>query len=213
MGTGQDHEYAVLGGFNRSRVGRYLFAVAATLSTAAVSALAVVTALLHKYGLSEGVPHVLLSVVSVGMIYLGLYWVFDRFAWRLPIVGSLLRVPDISGEWSVEGQTLNADKSPSFTWSGTIIIRQSWDKIRLRQTTAQSGSDSVAAALQWDDIDGCRLLYHYRNDPNLNEKDLYPHHGFGELTFAKDRQSARGEYFNGRGRNTFGLMTLTRLKR
>ena len=32
----------------------------------------------------------------------------------------------------------------------------------------------------------------------------------GDLNFARDLKSAEGEYFNGHGRNTFGLMNLRR---
>ena len=76
--------------------------------------------------------------------------------------------------------------------------------------TSQSGSNSISAALVWDDIDGYVLLYHYQNDPKLGETELRAHRGFAEITFHKDLRSGEGEYFNGHGRNTFGRMRLTK---
>ena len=116
----------------------------------------------------------------------------------------------MSGDWICKGQTLNPDGTPSYDWDGTITIIQSWDKLRVRLKTTQSGSNSITAALIWDEADGYRLLYNYRNDPKIGEADLKSHLGFAELTFDKDRTSADGEYFNGHGRFTFGTMHLVR---
>jgi hypothetical protein len=53
-------------------------------------------------------------------------------------------------------------------------------------------------------------MYHYRNEPRAGERDLTAHHGFAEVTFSADLQTATGDYFNGRGRNTFGTMSWTK---
>lgn len=204
------HEYAVLGGFNRAKVGRYIFAAAAALSSLIVFVLLSFVVILKKYGLATGLPPIVMSFVSAGAVYAALYWLFNRHGWRLPVVSKFLRVPDLSGQWICEGQTLNPDKSLGNQWQGEVTIRQSWDKIRVRLKTAQSGSNSVAAALHWDEIDGYKLLYHYRNEPKIGEVELRPHHGFAELTFSKDGKSASGEYFNGIGRFTFGTLDLKR---
>lgn len=205
----QDHEYAVLGGINRARVGRYIFAAAAALSTVLLAALASLNVLLQRLGWPE-VPSGLASLLAVATLYLALYWLFNRFAWRVPFVSNLLRVPDIAGIWRCEGKALNPDTSLKQYWEAKITIVQTFDKIRLRLQSPQSGSNSLAAALHWDDIDGYKLLYHYRNDPRIGEAELQPHHGFAEIVFSKDRKTASGEYFNGRGRMTFGTMQLTR---
>jgi len=62
----------------------------------------------------------------------------------------------------------------------------------------------------YDAADGFRLLYNYKNDPNIEEPELAPHRGSAELTFSSDLKAASGEYFNGHGRYTFGTMKLTR---
>jgi SMODS-associating 2TM, beta-strand rich effector domain len=139
-----------------------------------------------------------------------LYWVFDRFAWRWPFLNAVIKVPDVAGEWICDGQAINQDGSPGRTWQATVTILQSWDKIRVRLKTAQSGSDSIAAALICDDADGYRLLYNYRNNPKIGEVELKSHLGFSELVFARNLNTAEGEYFNGHGRYTFGTMKLKR---
>lgn len=80
----------------------------------------------------------------------------------------------------------------------------------MRLKTAQSASNSIAAALVYDQADGFRLLYNYKNEPRIGEVELMAHRGAAELTFSADLTAADGEYFNGHGRFTFGNMKLTR---
>jgi hypothetical protein len=103
------------------------------------------------------------------------------------------------------------DRSPPQTWVGKVKIVQSWDRLQVHLETKQSSSGSVAAALLHDAAVGYRLMYHYRNQPRLGEPELSMHHGFAELVFVTGG-TATGEYFNGRGRNTFGTMKLTKEK-
>jgi hypothetical protein len=209
----QDHEYALLGGMNRAKVGRYLSLVAAGISAVIMLALLTVWDAAKALGLPPNIPPSVLSLVGAGTIFTVLYWFLDKHAWRWAPLGGWLKAPDLSGEWACEGRTLNPDGSPQFEWSGTVRIIQSWDKIRVRLKTATSGSNSIAAALVCDEADGFRLLYNYRNDPKAGQPDLRSHRGFAELVFSHDRQRAEGEYFNGQGRFTFGTMKLTKESR
>jgi hypothetical protein len=203
-----EHEYALLGGYNRSHVGRWLGGAAALISGLIVFLVLSAFDLAQSFGLNVNLPPTALSLVGAGAVYGGLYWLFDRFAWRIAALGRLLKVPDLSGRWICEGQPLETDQGKP--WNGRVTIVQSWDKLRIHLETSQSSSDSVAAALQHDAAVGYRLMYHYRNRPRVGEASLAPHHGFAELTFSPDERSAKGDYFNGRGRNTFGTMTLKR---
>lgn len=206
----QEHEYALIGGVNRAKIGRYLSILAATVSAAIVFMLLAAIDLAHRLGIPANLPPAVLSLVGAGAVFIILYWLFDQYVWRWSYLTRLLKVPDLSGDWSCKGQTLNPNGTPSFVWDATITIIQSWDKIRVRLKTKQSGSNSIAAALIWDSADGYRLLYNYRNDPKIGEVELKSHLGFAALTFAKDCESAEGEYFNGHGRFTFGTMHLVR---
>jgi hypothetical protein len=97
-----------------------------------------------------------------------------------------------------------------YEWTAEITIVQCWDKLRVRLKTKLSGSNSIAAALTYDSVDGWVLLYQYRNYPNIGQPELSSHVGTASATFSNDLQTASAEYFNGVGRATFGKMTWKR---
>jgi hypothetical protein len=206
-----EHEYTVLGGVNRARIGHYLAIISSLVSAGIVFVLLSAVDIAKKLGITASLPPSVLSLVGAGSVFLVLYWVLNRYAWKWPGLASLLGVPNLAGEWACEGQTINPDGSDGYEWKATITIVQSWDRIRLRLRTAQSGSNSITAALICDPAEGFRLFYSYRNDPNIGETELKGHRGSAEITFAKDLQSGEGEYFNGYGRYTFGRMKLRRV--
>ncbi len=205
-----EHEYALLGGFNRAKVGRYLALAAAGVSALAVLLSAGLGAWLEGRGLPRQWTGWIASAISAGAAWTALYWLLDNHAWHWKPVGRALGVPDLAGGWKVQGLTLNPDKSPGWAWSGTLTISQKWDKLRVRLQTAQSSSVSITAAILCEDEAGWRLFYTYRNEPKVGEADLQPHRGSADILFASDLRTASGEYFNGLGRFTFGSMTLTR---
>ncbi len=205
-----DHEYALLGGLNRAKVGRYLGLVAAAVSAAIVFVLLSLVDFAKSLGMPANLTPSVMSLVGAGAVFGVLYWIFNRYAWRWPLLNLAVKVPNLSGDWKCMGKTYNPDGSVQYEWKATVTIYQRWDKIRVKLKTEQSGSESIAAALVCDDDDGYRLLYNYRNHPRIGEVELKAHLGFCDIIFAKDLKSADGEYFNGRGRNTFGTMHLTR---
>lgn len=204
------HEYSVIGGINRARIGHIIGIIAALTSSAIVTAVLYVVDVARSWGLGAYVPQLILWPFTAFTLYGVLYLFFDRHFWKIPAVAGLFHVPDLSGDWMCEGQTINPDKTPGNRWAATVTILQSWDKIRVRLKTAQSGSNSISAALLYDEADGYRLMYSYRNDPNIGEVDLRPHLGHAEIVFNKDLRSGTGEYFNGHGRYTFGTMKFTK---
>ena len=204
-----DHEYALLGGSNRSHVGRWLTIVSAAISAAIVFLVLSLVDLAKAYNLNVNLPPTALSFAGAGAVYGALYLLLDRYLWRQRWIGSFLKLPDLSGVWHIAGTPLEKTGG-AVPWEGQVTIVQSWDKLRIHIKTKHSSSDSITAALQHDTAVGYRLMYHYRNQPDVSARDMASHHGFAELTFATDMQSATGDYFNGRGRNTFGTMTLTR---
>jgi hypothetical protein len=205
-----EHEYALIDGPNRSRVGRAIGVLSATLSSGFVYLLLGQVDVAKTLGWSQNLLPILLSSLCAGVTFSAVYWLFERHAWKLPWLSPLLGVPNLNGTWKCDGQTLNPDKSPSFTWQARVKIVQSWDRVRVLLKTAQSGSSSQAAAIIHDRAGGPRLLYSYINDPLADQPELAIHRGFAELVFADDLQSAQGSYFNGHGRQTFGIMRLTK---
>lgn len=206
-----EHEYALLGGINRAQIGRYISLLAASVSAGLVFVLLWLVDLAKKLNLPASLPPSLLSLVGAGMVFTVLYWLFNRYVWRWSRLSPFLKVPDLSGDWQCEGKTLTPDgKSVAYPWQGVVTVVQTWDKLRVRLKTTQSGSNSITAALMYDEADGFQLLYNYRNDPRIEEVGLKSHHGFADITFAKDLKTAEGPYFNGHGRFTFGTMRWTR---
>jgi len=205
-----DHEYAVHGGFNRSRIGQVLAVIAAAISAMLIGAALASIQWLESIGWKSGDSQILIWPIGVTLIYLILYWLFSQYMWRWSPLATFLKVSNLAGTWRCNGQTINADKSLGYQWTAEVTIIQNWDRIRVRLKTPQSGSTSQTASIIADPEGGCTLIYNYKNDPNLAEPELQPHQGFACLRFAPGLKSAEGEYFNGQGRFTFGTMTLDR---
>jgi len=210
MVASQDHEYVVMGGVERAKIGRYLSIASSAISAGLVFALLAAVNLAKTLGLNVNVPPAVLSLLGAGMVFGVLYWVLKKYAWKWPLIDRLLKVPNIAGVWDCQGQSLQADGTVVYQWNGEVTIVQSWDKLRIRLQTAQSGSNSMAAALATDSVDGFILLYQYRNDPKMGEPDLASHIGCAVVTISSDLASATAEYFNGGGRASFGKMIWTR---
>ena len=201
-----EHEYSVLGGLNRAAIGRYLSITASAIASLLGTLAAWLINIAQQLGVTESIPPLILWPLTAGVIYIALYSLFESRIWKWAPLAKMLKVPNLSGTWDCQGHTLYPKEGD---WSGEVTIIQSWDRLRVRLRTAQSGSNSIAAALIYDQADGFRLLYNYKNDPRLGE-NLSAHRGSAELTFSSDLQRAEGEYFNGHGRYTYGTMKLTR---
>ncbi|BBK11905.1 Cap15 family cyclic dinucleotide receptor domain-containing protein [Klebsiella quasipneumoniae] len=206
----KSHEYIVISGFNRSKVGKIIGSLASLISGVLVFLILTYLENNSYIEMKSVMTPTVSSLISAGTMYLILYWIFDSRLWKWKLISKVINVPNLSGEWDCEGRGENKE-GDVFLWSAKIKIFQSWDKVHIRLQTSQSGSDSIAASIINDGEIGYRLVYNYRSDPRINEKELSPHMGFAELIFDKSLTTADGEYFNGRGRNTFGTMKLRRL--
>ncbi|MCC8367280.1 hypothetical protein J8V57_13545 [Xenorhabdus sp. PB61.4] len=204
------HEYIVINGFSRSNMGRILSIAASALSAFTIYFLLKLVDLSQLWwGIDATLPPSVLSLAGAGMIYFLLYHVLNKYLWKRPFVGQLISMPNLSGEWEVIGKTLHPEERIC-EWKGVIRIVQTWDKVRIRQTTNTSQSDSITASVINDQGISYRLLYNYTNRPLAGNDEMQSHVGFVDLEFSEDLNSAIGEYFNGRGRNTYGTMTLRR---
>lgn len=204
------HEYAVLGGFNRAKIGHAIGILASILASALATGYIALVDLFANLGWLTTVPRIILWPVGAGTIYAGLYWFFEKYFWRISWVSKLLHVPNLAGEWECTGSTLNPDKTLKFTWTAKITIVQSWDKIRVNLVGTHSKSNSISAALTFDEAEGFRLMYSYLNIPNAGAPHISSHRGHAELVFTSDLKGATGEYFNGITSFNFGTMNLVR---
>lgn len=204
-----EHEYTMLGGVSRVQVGRYLALLSSGVSAAMVFIILWAVDVAQKLGVPASLPPSFMSLAGAGAVFVVLYWMLNRFAWRWSAINGLLKVPDLSGSWVCAGVSLDAANSQT-AWEGEITIVQSWDKIRVRLKTSTSGSNSKTASLIKDEADGWRLFYNYQNEPKIDQPELKPHRGFAEIVFDRDLTAGSGEYFNGYGRYTYGTMSLKR---
>lgn len=149
--------------------------------------------------------------VPVFAIFAGLYFLFNKYLWRIDSLRRALLVPDLNGVWACEGQTTLKNGEPADNqWNAIITITQSWSKMLIHLKTTQSESKSISASIFHEDGVGYRLLYQYNNNPNANELDLLNHSGTTELLFSEDTSTASGSYYTDRHRTTVGTMNLTK---
>ncbi|EKF5260135.1 hypothetical protein OZP82_003889 [Escherichia coli] len=204
----KSHEYIVICGLNRSKVGRYIAIVASCLSFFLIFLALALIEWLRNFHINSHIPASVFSLISAGGIYMGLYAWFDKNLWQNSYLGKFLCVPNLEGRWQVTGHTRSEGGKQ---WAGELRIVQSWDKVRIHMKTQTSHSDSVTASIIYDEGIGYQLLYNYRNQPKTGEEHLTPHVGFAEFRFDEELKSAEGHYFNGQGRTTFGTMKITRI--
>lgn len=196
------HDYAIFG-HSRTSIGRWL-GVTSVVLTGAVSSLLV---WLHQATKIEAFAT---AVITPTAIYFILHYLFNEHAWRIPFFS----IPDISGTWSVTGETLNEDGSTKYNWNAEIDIEQTWEKICITLKTTQSSSESYTATLgkKPGTKSGWILHYSYTNNPDSGQyHELNSHKGYCELVFDKNLKTGIAAYFNSNGRRTFGKMTLNKV--
>ena len=206
----QTHEYSVIG-HSRSHVGRYIGASAALL--ASITALLVMLGMdvAKHFGLSPGAATVIIFPLNATTFYFLGHWAFDTWMWRSTIFQKMMGVPDLNGDWICKGETKDDKGNVTYTWSATVTISQTWEKIRIYLTTGQSSSRSKSASLLKEPGIGYVLMYSYQNEPRIGEPELRAHGGYCELKLNEQLTVAEGDYFNNKGRVTFGRMKLERV--
>jgi len=149
------------------------------------------------------------ATFTTGLTYFVLDWLFNKWVWKIPF----FKIPDLSGEWIINGMTLDEDGETKFDWCGIIGIEQSWRQILIHLQTETSQSDSYTATLskRYGPTGGWQLSYSYGNDPELEQShELQSHKGYCEIEFNKELNTGKASYFNNRGRRTFGTINLKR---
>lgn len=82
MVSPQEHEYSVMGGASRVKVGRLLSFAASAISGGLVFTLLSAFDLAKRLGWNANVPPTLLSLVGAGAVFGTLYWVLNKWAWK-----------------------------------------------------------------------------------------------------------------------------------
>ncbi len=147
--------------------------------------------------------------IAASTVFAALFYVFDKWIWKLPWITSMIGTPDLSGAWIVTGST-NGTDGVIREWNGTLTIEQTWSHIAISIETEQSRSRSTMASLERDPGFGYRLIYSYVNNRKLVDSELQSHNGTCEVVFANELQNADALYFNDHQRRTIGTMKWTR---
>jgi hypothetical protein len=207
----QPHEYAIIG-HSRTSIGRVLGTIAGIISASAALIASTALQIAERMGWTDSLPKVILFPLTASVFYPLGHLAWNRWIWRWEWVSKLLQIPDLSGNWDCVGRTDGgAESGVNSEWRGTLRITQTWEKIRVYlDSHGSSGSKSVSASLLREPGRGFVLMYSYRNEPDISQTDMNPHIGYCEIVFEEGLTKARGQYFNNKGRVTYGHMTLNR---
>ncbi len=99
-----------------------------------------------------------------------LFFVFDKYLWRLPLVSRVVRRPVLLGTWRGTFQsdyvypTTGATKGPAEAY---LVVTQTYSSLFLRFITAESSAQSMAAVLAQEDDGSFKIYYVYQNTPPL----------------------------------------------
>lgn len=205
------HEYSIVG-HSRAVIGRHLGTLAAAIASACSVVSVAAWNLVESLGFSSPAPKIGLLTISAGAVFYVVHALFNHWVWKFGICRRVFKIPDLNGEWECKGQTLH-EGTPTYEWKGLVTIIQTWEKIKVRLQTDSSKSYSIAAAIINDPGRGFLLMYSYRNEPKIGVPELHSHVGYCEFSFDESLSAAEGEYFNNKGRVTYGRMTLKRKKK
>ena len=146
--------------------------------------------------------------IGAGSIYGLTYLAFNNWIWKFRTISRLFGLPNLEGKWVCMGNTVGGLHTGS--WDGELTISQTWDKIRVYLVTTNSKSKSVSASIIKEPGIGYILMYSYKNDVDIAAGDLHSHVGYCEIALDDKLEFGRGEYFNSKGRVSFGVMEIRR---
>ena len=151
----------------------------------------------------------IINPFSVAGIFGLLYFMFDRFIWKLHLLRrfDIVTIPDLNGVW--KGEIESSYDQGGQPLRVSVVISQRWSKILVELETEESHSKSVAASFLTSCSLSPELIYAYVNEPKPKaQKSMEMHKGTARLAFTG--QALEGDYYTGRGRVTIGSIRLTR---
>ena len=154
-------------------------------------------------------PRWWLSVPSFAGCYSVLYWLFDRYLWRLGLLRrlGLIRLPNLNGKWV--GAVESSYNQDGRAHSVSVVVMQRWSKVLVRLETENSRSHSVMASLRTVDLPNPELSYQFVNEPKSNAPGTMGMHR-GTATLELIGSGLEGDYYSGRGRGEVGTIKLRR---
>lgn len=143
-----------------------------------------------------------------------LYYVFNRWLWRVPLLHALdlVKVPNLNGAWAGELRSSYDDYQTGY--AATLEIRQNWTTMSICLRRDQSRSHSEAATILTNAGGGPRLSYEYVNEPIAGrvEGTMAMHRGAAALVLEQRQGIVRldGQYYTSHGRSNVGRMEFQR---
>ncbi|EMN3500845.1 Cap15 family CBASS effector [Klebsiella quasipneumoniae] len=105
----KSHEYIVISGFNRSKVGKIIGSLASLISGVLVFLILTYLENNSYIEMKSVMTPTVSSLISAGTMYLILYWIFDSRLWKWKLISKVINVPNLSGEWDCEGRGENKE--------------------------------------------------------------------------------------------------------
>ena len=152
----------------------------------------------------------LLPVPSIVLVFGVSYWAFDNWLWRCRVlrVMRLVSVPDLRGAWTgtiVSSYTEFEKKHPV-----TVTIEQTWTKMAVRLSAAESRSWSITASVLTNAPEGVVLTFLFDNQPEAEAVSTMQRFRGTAVLVRTAHDLLEGHYYTGRGRATHGSIKLRR---
>ncbi len=155
-------------------------------------------------------PYWWLDTPSVFGFYGIFFFLFNNYLWRISFFRKILFIetPNLNGIF--EGQISSSYDNFQTHKNVEYEIHQKWNKILIFSETETSSSKSLTAAFSLLEVNRRSLVFNYSNTPKVNAvQTMNAHCGFADFYF-ENTNAIVGEFFNGRGRNTYGKIILRR---
>ena len=147
--------------------------------------------------------------VSYVAVFSFLYWLLNKLFPLRPI-SSIVGIPCIRGTWSGK---LHSNYNGATDIDMSLVVKQSWMRIRCTAFFDKSSSDSIMARVYQQNKNEIRFEFAYRNesqDASVTQRDYY---GFNYFVVRGD--TMKGSYFTNRKSSpdifTHGYIELTKV--
>ena len=150
-----------------------------------------------------------LEVPGTATLYGLLLGIFRSYLWKWQLFQAtgIVRVPDISGDWS--GHVTSSFDSLAQQRPVQVRIQQNWTHLLVQLSSEQSESESIVASMAVEEE--TMVSYQYRNMPKPGATNtMHAHIGTAVLKLHDNRSKLSGEYYSGRDRANQGLIVLKR---
>lgn len=154
---------------------------------------------------------ILTTQISVLAIFGILRWLFNNYLWKVKLLKSLLKVPDLNGIWEGVLESSYKDEDGNYVRVDMIlIIAQTWEKISCRSQFPKSVSYCDMICIDTESSEGVVLKFTYTNKSRDNGYGLIEFDGYNEF-FLRDANTLDGTYYTKRTpESSRGTMLLIR---